>query len=132
MKQRILLAALAALLMLSVPSVPAIALPYQYRHSTVTSSARDLVLLTRRQRRIAWRQLHREVRSQYGPPGFAAIIGWGVPPAVALEPIPARTADAVPALKPYDFAVVRERLLIVNPRDMIVAAVIRAPATMIA
>ena len=45
----------------------------------------------------------------------------------SIRPVTRKAARHVPALSPYDFAVVQGRLLIVSPRDMIVAEVIRGP-----
>jgi|GEM_PF-3462236 hypothetical protein len=65
-----------------------------------------------------------------GPPPGASAGGPyppGVPPAVTIRPVTRKGARHVPTLAPYDFAMVQGRLLIVNPRDMIVAEVIRSP-----
>ncbi len=43
----------------------------------------------------------------------------------SIRPVTRKAARHVPALSPYDFALVQGRLLIVSPRDMIVAEVIR-------
>jgi hypothetical protein len=45
----------------------------------------------------------------------------------SIRPVTRKAARHVPALSPYDSAVVQGRLLIVSPRDMIVAEVIRGP-----
>ena len=37
---------------------------------------------------------------------------------------PGKTASAVPTLRPYDYAKINGKLLIVNPHDMMIAEVI--------
>jgi hypothetical protein len=41
-----------------------------------------------------------------------------------LQPVPEKTAQDVPSLKPYDFAVMQGKVLIVNPSDKKVVEVI--------
>ena len=50
-----------------------------------------------------------------------------LPLVVTIRPVTRKAARQVPALAPYDFAMVQGGLLIVNPNDMIVAGVIRSP-----
>lgn len=126
MRKQIPIALAAALLLAGVPAVAATGVWHPSEHSFVSGS-RDLLSLTRAQQKRAWRDLHERLRDQYGPPGFGTFVGWGVPPAVTIRPVSRKAACHVPALAPYDFAMVQGRLLIVNPRDMIAAEVIRGP-----
>ena len=47
-----------------------------------------------------------------------------IPSTLTVHAIPAKTASAVPTLRPYDYAKVNGKLLIVNPHDMMIAEVI--------
>jgi Protein of unknown function (DUF1236) len=58
------------------------------------------------------------------PSGFAVTIGATVPKSVTMAPVNTKAAEAVPALKPYRFAVVQKKLIIVNPLDHKIAEVI--------
>jgi hypothetical protein len=61
---------------------------------------------------------------QTAPAGFSATMGSVVPSTMKLQPIPEKTAKDVPSLKPYDFAVIQGKVLIVNPSDRKVVEVI--------
>ncbi len=58
------------------------------------------------------------------PAGFTAAVGSVVPSAIIIEPVPSKAASDVPSLRPYDFAVVQGKVLIVNPSDRKIADVI--------
>ena len=124
MRKQILIALTAALL---IAGVPAVATTGHLSQDSFVSTPSDVLSLTRTEQKRAWRDLHQQLRDQYGPPGFGTFVGWGVPPAVTIRSVTRKAARYVPALAPYDFAMVQGRLLIVNPRDMIVAEVIRGP-----
>lgn len=87
------------------------------------SSASDSLSLTNTQQKTAWQDLHGK-NQQSAPSGFMAASGTAVPTTLKIQPVPNRTATAVPKLKPYDFAMVKGKLLIVNPSDRTIADVI--------
>lgn len=62
--------------------------------------------------------------NQTAPSGFNAIVGAVVPNSVTTAPVPSKAAGAVPSLKPYDFAILQKKLVIVNPSDNKIAEVI--------
>ncbi len=80
-------------------------------------------------RNTAWVALHDKAPAQHAPAGFAAKIGALLPDAVAAAPVPDAAKEDVEALKPYDFAVLDGAVLIVNPVDRKVVAVIAGPVT---
>jgi len=84
----------------------------------------DYISLTQRQKRLAWRDLHKQAIHQYGVPWFTAIDRWILPPEITTKRVNRRAARDVPALRGYNFAIVKGVLLIVNPTDHAVAAVI--------
>jgi Protein of unknown function (DUF1236) len=86
--------------------------------------ASDALSLTSTQQKTAWNDLYMPSLNQKAPSGFHAIIGEVVPNSVTTAPIPSKAAQAVPSLKPYDFAMVQNKLVIVNPSDKKIVEVI--------
>jgi hypothetical protein len=86
--------------------------------------AGDTLNLSSTQRTTAWNDLHSQATKQTAPAGFSATMGSVVPSTMKLQPIPEKTAKDVPSLKPYDFAVMQGKVLIVNPSDKKVVEVI--------
>ena len=67
--------------------------------------------------------LHRFLE-QEAPAGFSAVAGAVVPNSVTTAPITSKAASDVPALKPYHFAMLQHKLVIVNPANKKIAEVI--------
>jgi hypothetical protein len=88
------------------------------------SMAKDNLSLTRRQERTAWRDISKEATSQTAPQKFAASVGTTIPADISLQSVPANVATRISALKPYDYALLHGKLLIVNPTDKKVVDVI--------
>ena len=63
-------------------------------------------------------------KKQTAPPGFKAEIGQSVPKSILLRRLPSDATDRVWAAKPYDYVMLQNQLLIVNPHDRIVDDVI--------
>jgi Protein of unknown function (DUF1236) len=108
--------ALAAVLLLAGVTAAAAA-------GMARSTASDSLSLTNSQQKTAWRDLHAR-NKQSAPSSFMAASGTAVPSTLKIEPVPSKTASAVPALRPYDFATVKGKLLIVKPSDRTIADVI--------
>jgi hypothetical protein len=77
----------------------------------------DTLTLTSAQRKKAWDDLYTGKLNQKTPSGFNATVGVALPSTIVTAPVTARAAGDVPALKPYKFAMVQEKLVIVNPSD---------------
>ena len=90
--------------------------------------AKDSLTLTRSQEKTVWNDIRKQASEQTAHLRFAASIGVEVPKNVTLRRIPAHAVNQIPALKPYDYALIRDRLLIVNPSDKKVVDVIRRNA----
>jgi hypothetical protein len=99
------------------------AAPKSSASSTMSRSAGDMLSLTSTQQKSAWKDLGKSA-SQNAPSGFQPMVGEVVPNAIKIEAVPSKAATDVPRLKPYDFAVVEGKLLIVNPADKKIAEVI--------
>lgn len=94
--------------------------------ATTSNSAKtgDTLSLTSMQQKAAWRDLYVPSLNQKAPAGFRATIGAVVPSSVTMAPVPSKAASDVPSLKPYDFAMLQKKLVIVNPPDRKIAEVI--------
>ena len=80
--------------------------------------------LSAKQRQTAWNDLNSQASNQ-DETGIHSAIGAVLPGTVKLEAMPSKAASDVPALRPYDFAVVQHRLLIVNPSNKVIAYVVK-------
>jgi hypothetical protein len=76
------------------------------------------------QRQAAWQDLYMDSLNQNTPPGFDAVVGATVPNTIVIAPVTAQAGSDVPALKPYSFAMVQKKLVIVDPSNRKIADVI--------
>jgi hypothetical protein len=83
----------------------------------------DTVILSAAQRRAVWNDLSKQVTNQNAA-GFDAKIGTFVPNTVKIEPMPSKVTANNPSLKPYDFAMVDHKLVIVDPSNKVIADVL--------
>ena len=91
---------------------------------SVKPMAHDTLSLTGTQQKTAWNDLNNQGSNQSAPSDFTATAGSEVPNTVTIKAIPDKTARAVSQLRPYDFAMVAGKILIVNPQDRTVAQVL--------
>jgi uncharacterized protein DUF1236 len=115
MKRQMSIGLAAALLLAGVTAASAAGM--------ARSTASDSLTLTNTQQKTAWQDLHTR-NKQTAPSNFVASSGTAVPSTMKIKSVPSKTATAVPALRPYDFAMVKGKLLIVNPSDRTIADVI--------
>jgi len=115
MKQPTALALGAALLICGVTAASA---------AGMAPKASDTLNLTSTQQKTAWNDINKTATNQSAPSGFTAMKGETVPSTLKIERMPRTAVSAVPALRPYDFAIVSGKLLIVNPSDKKIAEVI--------
>ena len=93
--------------------------------ATMQMTPKDNLALTRTQKRIAWRDISKQTSSETAPSNFTAKVGATVPDDLSIQPMPTHVASRISALKPYDYALLRKELLIVNPSDKKVVNVIK-------
>jgi hypothetical protein len=117
MKKRTSLTFAAAVLMSGITAASA---------ATMSSSvkASDTLNLTSGQQKMAWRDINMPSLNQSAPTGFTPSVGVVMPNSITTAPVPPKAASDVPALKPYDFAMVQKKLVIVNLSDHKIAEVI--------
>ena len=116
MQERIIIA-FVAMFILAGASVRAEAL------LTPAPEANDMLSLPVKQQQAAWNDLG-SAPDQAGPASFKPATSSAVPSTVTVRMIPGKVARDVPQLGPYDFAKVHGRLLIINPSDMMIAAIL--------
>jgi len=90
----------------------------------MSKPATDRLSLTSTEQKSVWKDLNGQATNQNAPSGFQPQVGAMVPGSIKLEPVPSKTATDVPSLKPFEFAMVQGKLLIVNPSDKKIAEVI--------
>jgi len=89
------------------------------------SAAKDNLSLSASQQRTAWKDISAQAAKEAAPSSFTAKVGAVVPASITVHPVPVSTASKVPALQPYDYALLGGKtLLIVNPNDKKVAEII--------
>jgi hypothetical protein len=88
-----------------------------------TPKASDSLSLSRQDQQTAWNDLS-SVPSEEGPADFRPSTTSAVPSTLAVRAIKGKAASDVPVLGAYDFAKVQNKLLIINPTDMMIAEVI--------
>lgn len=117
MKKQTSIALAAAVLLSGVTAASA---------ATMSNSAKasDTLSLSSTQQKTAWRDLYMPSLNQNAPSGFNAIVGAVVSNSVTTAPVPSKTASAIPTLRPYDFAILQKKLVIVNPSDKKITEVI--------
>jgi hypothetical protein len=87
------------------------------------NGASDTVILSAPQRSAVWKDLSKRATNQDAA-GFDATIGTFVPETVKIEPIPSNVTANDPSLKPYYFAMVDHKLVIVDPSNKVIADVL--------
>jgi hypothetical protein len=83
----------------------------------------DTVILSAAQRKAVWNDLSKQATNQNAA-GFDGTTGTFVPNAVKIEPMPSKVTANNPSLRPYDFAMVNHKLVIVDPSNKVIADVL--------
>jgi hypothetical protein len=93
-------------------------------HAATATKPSDSLNLTAAQQKTAWQDLNMPSLDQSGPSGFTPSRGAKLPSDVTAAAMPAKAARDLPALRPYDYAMVQSKVVIVNPNDKTIAEVI--------
>jgi hypothetical protein len=91
--------------------------------AATTLHGTDTVILSAAQRRAIWNDLRKQTTNQKAA-GFDATIGTFMPNTVKVEPIPSNVKANNSSLRPYDFAMVDHKLVIVDPSNNVIADVL--------
>jgi len=92
--------------------------------ATTPRQPEDHLHLTEMQQKNAYDDLYMQPFAQTPPPGFKPAIGAAVPHSIAIGRMPPKAVSAVPALSDYTFAIIENKILVVNPSDDKIADVI--------
>jgi hypothetical protein len=93
--------------------------------SSSVMSPSDTLVLSSAQQKTAWQDISAHATKEKAPTSFAAKVGAAIPSSIMTHPVPASTANKVPELRPYEYALLNSnKLLIVNPNDQKVAGII--------
>jgi Skp family chaperone for outer membrane proteins len=84
----------------------------------------DTVILSAAQRKAVWKDLSKQPNNQSAT-GFNATIGTFVPSSVKIEPMPSKLTANNPKLRPYGFAMIGRKLVIVDPTNRVIADVLK-------
>ena len=88
------------------------------------ASTASQINLTSEQEKKLWDAVSTHAMKQNAPSGFDAAVGQTLPTSVTLRELPSEAQSAVPAAKPYHYAMVQDELLLVNPSDKKIVEVI--------
>jgi Protein of unknown function (DUF1236) len=86
-------------------------------------NAAQAVTLTNSQRAAIWQMLGNQP-TQANSTGHNLNIGQVVPNSVSLQALPNNVSDKVPMVKSYDYAILNNQLLIVDPSSKRVVAIV--------
>ena len=129
--KRYLLPAIATLALASGIGVASAADHNAMNHNAMTrhsSMAKDNLSLTSSQQRLALKDISHHTVSQNMPAGFVPSVGTATPGTISLRTIPVNVSRRIPELKPYDYALLKNELLIVNPTDKKIVEIINRRA----
>ena len=82
-------------------------------NGSATSS--DHLNLSNTQRHEIWQSLGKQTTKENAPVGFKAMVGETAPGSIKLQPLPGDVSSRVPAVKSYDYAMLQNQVLIVDP-----------------
>jgi Protein of unknown function (DUF1236) len=117
MKAKASVALAAALLLSGATIASAAGMSHTFSTLTMSKPLSDTISLSSTQQKMAWNDLKSTATKQTSPSALNAKIGSVIPSTLKLETIPGKAAKDVPSLRGYDFAMVQNKLLIVNPSD---------------
>jgi hypothetical protein len=120
MKTQTSIALAAAVLLAGVSAASAAPL----EGAKMAPAPHDTLTLSAAQRKTVWNDLYTGALNQKAPSGFTAKVGAVVPSSITTAAMTQKASGDVPALKPYKFAMLQKKLVIVNPNDHKIADVI--------
>ena len=94
----------------------------------VTGAIEQKLILSQAQRAEIYKQASKD-KSKVAPKDFSPVVGAEVPPMIELYALPDEVTANVPAAKIYEYTMVENRVVLVDPTKMRVVAVIEPPTT---
>jgi len=80
--------------------------------------------LTAAQKQTIYSSISSQKQRETAPPTFHASVGAVVPSSVDLQPLPKTIVDLIPELKDYEYAMVTNQVLLVDPKSKQVVEII--------
>ncbi|MGP9810612.1 DUF1236 domain-containing protein [Rhodopseudomonas sp. NSM] len=94
--------------------------------TTVGSTAKGgRLTLSDEQKRQLWSRISEGAREQDAPDGFKGKVGETVPSGIRIERLPQQAQQDVPIVRNYRYAMLDDKIVLVNPNNDRVAGVIR-------
>jgi hypothetical protein len=89
------------------------------------SASQDNLNLSSAQQKEIWQSVSKQNMKETPPVGFRATMGEVVPSSVQLHALPSEAARKVPAVTWYDYAMLQNQLILVDPKSKKIAEIIR-------
>jgi hypothetical protein len=105
-------------------AAPDAKMPTRTPTGEAAAASTEALKLSDAQRKVAWQDLYMDSLNQDTPADFSPVVGATVPNTIVIAPVTAQAGSDVPVLKPYSFAMVQKKLVIVNPASRRIANVI--------
>ncbi len=80
-----------------------------------SAATNDHLNLTGAQQKEIWQGVSQQASKETAPATFKATLGEATPSSIKLQPLPTKVSSEVPAVKSYDFAMLQNQVLIVDP-----------------
>jgi hypothetical protein len=80
------------------------------------SAGKDSLGLTNDQARTIYQDINKVSTKESAPAGFDAKVGAVVPSTISLHALPSDVASKVPTVKPYDYAMLQGKVLLIDPK----------------
>lgn len=89
------------------------------------SMSTDHLNLTSAQQKEIWQSVSKQSMKGTPPAGFKATVGEVVPSSIKLHALPSEATRQVPAVTWYDYAMLQNEVLLVDPKSKKIADIIR-------
>lgn len=112
-------------LMLLGSALPAAAQGIPAHPGTETNpAAMPDLKLTAEQRQTIYTSISNQKQKETAPPNFQATVGAVVPTSIETQPLPKTIVELLPTLKDYEYAMVANQVLLVDPKNKQVIEII--------
>jgi len=88
-------------------------------------SSKDQLNLTNAQQKEIWQSVNKQNMKDTTPAGFRPTVGAVVPSSIKLHALPGDATRQVPAVKSYDYAMLQNDVLLIDPTSKKIVDIIR-------
>jgi hypothetical protein len=89
------------------------------------ASTSDHLNLSSSQQKEIWQDVSTQATKETAPSSFKAALGAVTPTAIKLQPLPTKASTDVPVVKSYDYAMLQNQVLIVDPSSRKIVDIVR-------